>query len=205
MKNFLKPTSTQLIIKLIFQLLHLISSQNNNNPTNSLSIPSITSDSLSGPNPLYYTLPTPSNGNPTLIYVTLNLCSPPPSRLQDLPLSYPSLLIVSNSSSHQSIEPQHLPSSKHGAYSSTYAGFANVTLINSEGLWIKLYSPTPSTNDPWSFQLAISDSQRKSLPIHHIHQSDILHLSTFSHSSGQRLSCLSLRGHRFDNCPTHCC
>ncbi|KAH9821318.1 stretch-activated Ca2+-permeable channel component-domain-containing protein [Melampsora americana] len=134
-------------------------------------LPFLNTLSISNSSSTLFHLPPTSSSNTTssssssdLIYITLNICSPPKNQLNHVQITYDSILIVSNSTSNQSPNPDRLPTHhQSGLIASSYLGFANLTIINSVGLWIYLNSPTPNENQTWSIQLAI-DHQ----PIHQV-------------------------------------
>ncbi|KAI7947749.1 hypothetical protein MJO28_009657 [Puccinia striiformis f. sp. tritici] len=102
--------------------------------------------------------PPPSS---TLTFITLNLCS---SSSANIDYQYNNILIVSNSTDNQAPSPDKLPArsksnilshqSSTGDYSDLRAGYAAVSLINSQGLWITIISPNPSSK--WTFQVGVS-------------------------------------------------
>ncbi|KAG0143156.1 hypothetical protein CROQUDRAFT_49229 [Cronartium quercuum f. sp. fusiforme G11] len=137
----------------------------NNEITN---IPIIIQSTVTGSSPSRYHLPPPTdshqNSDPTTISITLNICNPPPNHSNSLQYTYQHLLIVSNSSNNISPDNnKNLPNSKSGRIASTWGGFGNITIINSIGLWISIYSPTPDDDSPWSIELGIDDQ-----PIHQV-------------------------------------
>lgn len=145
-----------------------------------LKSPSISNFQLSSSSSNSFYLPPPSS-SPSTIFITLNLCHPP-SIQAPLDYHFDSILIVSNSSDNQNPSPSKLPvkarrnlpsiTSSTGGLSHLIAGFANLTLINSLGLWISVQAPSQSnhqqlqqpSSSSWSFQLGISSTS----PIHSV-------------------------------------
>ncbi|EGG03192.1 uncharacterized protein MELLADRAFT_117395 [Melampsora larici-populina 98AG31] len=170
-KNILKNKNINLIrllrFNIIFNLIHFSISQSTSTLIEINNLPFLNTTSIS--TSILYHLPPPrttttEKETSDLIYITLNLCSPPLSKLNQVQIEYDKILIISNSTVNQSPNPNHLPTHhKLGSTASSYLGFANLTIINSVGLWIYLRSPTPDDPQAWSIQLAI-DHQ----PIHQV-------------------------------------